>query len=162
MRRLKHMVSMNDIDLIDLVFAVILLYLGYTFVCKKSEFLNDIFYSMKESWTKDPRNPTIERLKEKVRKVVPQIDQVQLREGEKSYTLDKQKIYLCLADKQTGKTYNDNMLVYVLLHELAHVLNKEDIGHTPAFNRKFDEILKVAEAKGIYDPNLPLVPGYCE
>lgn len=88
--------------------------------------------------------------------------------GNKSYTVNKKKIYLCLYDKKTGELYNKNMLVYVLLHELAHVLNEgnadpaQDIGHTEAFHAVFDKLLDRAEELGVYDPDVPLVDKYCE
>jgi|TARA_Y100000389_G_scaffold77859_1_gene74644 hypothetical protein len=157
----------DDIDLIDLFFLIALLYAGYMIICRKTEFLNDIFYSARESWSRNPTNPIIENLKDSIRRVVPEVDELQVREGNKSYTLDKEKIYLCLKDSN-GKKYdiNDpvhkNMLVYVLLHELAHVLNKQDVGHTAAFHKKFDDVLKMAEQRGIYNPNLPLIKNYCE
>ena len=33
----------DDIDLIDLFFLIALLYAGYMIICRKTEFLNDIF-----------------------------------------------------------------------------------------------------------------------
>ena len=45
---------------------------------------------------------------------------------------------MCLKDKN-GKYYDDNMLNYVALHELAHVLCDE-IGHTDKFYAIFDEL----------------------
>ena len=38
---------------------------------------------------------------------------------------------------------------------IAHVLNREDYGHTPAFHKMFDKLLCLAAKKGVYDPNAP-------
>ena len=54
------------------------------------------------------------------------------------------------------------IITYVLLHELAHVMNKDDVGHTPKFHKKFDELLEKAENLGIYDSTLPLIHDYCK
>ena len=87
-------------------------------------------------------------------------ENIQLLKGNKSYTINKEKIYLCLTD-ENGKYYSDNMLTYVLIHEIAHVLNKKDIGHTDEFHRVFEELLIKAEGYGIYDPNEQKIDNYC-
>ena len=102
----------------------------------------------------DKPNPIINELVEEVSKVYPPCKELKIVEGDQSYTLNKKKVFLCLKDKRTGKTYDKNMLIYVLLHELAHVLNKDDVGHTPAFHAEFDKLLKIAEEKGIFDPSI--------
>ena len=109
----------------------------------------------------DKPNPVIDELVEEVSKVYPACKHLKIVEGEQSYTLNKKKVFLCLKNKKTGKTYDKNMLIYVLLHELAHVLNEKDVGHTPAFHAEFDKLLKIAEEKGIFDPSIPLEEDYC-
>jgi hypothetical protein len=109
----------------------------------------------------DKPNPVINELVEEVSKVYPPCKELKIVEGDQSYTLNKKKVFLCLKDKRTGKTYDKNMLIYVLLHELAHVLNKDDVGHTPAFHAEFDKLLAIAEEKGIFDPSIPLEEDYC-
>ena len=88
------------------------------------------------------------------------IEDINIYRGDKSYTLDKNVIYLCLYDEY-DRYYPDNFLKYVLIHELAHYFNTEDIGHTPAFYKKFDEFLEVAISKNIYDPSVPHIENYC-
>ena len=83
-----------------------------------------------------------------------------LCKGEKSYTINKEDIYICLLD-ENGKYYNDNMLIYVLLHELSHYSCKSEIGHTPLFHQIFQAYLKKATEMKIYDPNIPLIKNYC-
>lgn len=105
-------------------------------------------------------DPMLYTLKEIMKPVHPIFNNMKLYKGEKSYTLNKDKTFLCLYDK-SGDYYPLNMLIYVLLHEVAHSLNKKDIGHTPEFYRVFDELLARAEALGIYNPSIPLIQDYC-
>lgn len=87
------------------------------------------------------------------------LDKINLYKGDKSYTINKQKVFLCLRD-ENGEYYDINSLLYVLLHELSHVLTPE-IGHTPLFNEVFDQVLEEASKQGIYDPNIPMIQDYC-
>ena len=84
---------------------------------------------------------------------------IRFYEDDKSYTINKHKVYMCLKD-ENGKYYDENMLIYVLLHELAHVICDE-VGHTPKFNKIFDELLNEAIKLNIYDPSKPLIRDYC-
>lgn len=105
-------------------------------------------------------DPVLKHIKYKCRDVHPIIPKIELYEDSKSYTINKEKIYLCLKDKN-GKYYNTNMLIYVFLHEVAHILCDE-IGHTRKFSDIFDNLLQEATKLGIYDPNIPIVDDYCE
>ena len=87
------------------------------------------------------------------------MDELSLFKGNKSYTFNKEDIYLC-RDKN-GKYYSNNVLIYVLLHELAHALNLVDTGHTDTFNAIFAALLIEAEERGIYDSSIPMVDDYC-
>ena len=102
----------------------------------------------------------IETLKEKLTIVNPRFDTIDIREGSSSYTEDKSIIYLCLRD-ESGKYYPMNTLIYVVLHEIAHMLNKDNFGHTPEFHKVFDKLLCKAAAKGVYDPKQPHANWYC-
>jgi len=105
-------------------------------------------------------DPVLKQIKHKCKDVHPIIPRIELYEGKKSYTINKEKIYLCLKDKN-GKYYNTNMLVYVFLHEVAHILCDE-IGHTAKFARIFDDLLEEATRLGVYNPNIPIIDDYCE
>lgn len=104
--------------------------------------------------------PMLHIIKNKLKPVFPDIDRVVLLEGEKSYTINKEKIYICLKDKD-GNYYNENMLIYVTLHELAHV-RCDEIDHTEKWERIFNEILDKATAHGLYNPSIPIIKDYCE
>lgn len=88
------------------------------------------------------------------------LSEIKLYKGNKSYTINKEKVFLCLKDKQ-NEYYNDNLLKFVFLHELSHVITDE-IGHTKKFNQIFDELLKEASKMGIYDSKMEIDPNYCQ
>ena len=102
----------------------------------------------------------ISDLKEKLIAVDGRFVDLDIREASSSYTEDKTIIYLCLRDEK-GQFYPVNTIMYVALHEIAHLLNKEDFGHTPAFHKVFDKLLCNAAAKGVYDPEIPHTSWYC-
>jgi predicted metal-dependent hydrolase len=53
------------------------------------------------------------------------------------------------------------MLIYVLLHEFSHFLNKNDIGHTAQFHKIFEDLIAKAHDMGIYNASIPPVEKYC-
>lgn len=107
----------------------------------------------------DETNPRIIEIKKLISPVNPEISKMNFRKGSKSYTINKEIIYLCIYD-ENGNYYDNNMMIYVALHEVAHVLCKS-IGHTDEFRSIFENLLNIAEKKGIYDPKSPLVNDYC-
>lgn len=78
---------------------------------------------------------------------------------DKSYTINKKRIYLCLKDLE-GVYYDQNMLMYVALHELAHCLC-EEVGHTRRFHEVFSVLLHRAHDVGVYDRFVSPIPQYC-
>lgn len=80
-----------------------------------------------------------------------------------SYTLNKgEEIALCLRSKSTGKLHDINLIMYVVLHELAHVACPE-IDHTALFKKIFVFFLGIAVELGIYQKiNYQINPAqYC-
>jgi len=102
----------------------------------------------------------INDLKEKLQVINKNFDKLHIREGSSSYTEDKSVIYLCLRDER-GNYYPMNTLMYVVLHEIAHLLNKENYGHTPEFHDIFNKLLCKASQKGVYNPNVDHGDVYC-
>ena len=51
------------------------------------------------------------------------------------------------------------MLIYVSLHEIAHVLCKSH-GHTPEFYNIFDNLLQRAKDQGVYTDEIPQIKNY--
>ena len=87
------------------------------------------------------------------------LNEISMFKGDKSYTINKERVFLCLTDKN-GKYYEMNILLYVFLHELAHCLSTT-IGHDKNFNNIFDALLKKAAELKIYDPSKPMDQDYC-
>jgi predicted metal-dependent hydrolase len=67
-----------------------------------------------------------------------------------SYTVNKgDEIALCLRSRKTGKLHDINLIMYVVLHELAHVACPE-IDHTDLFKKIFVFFIKIAVKLKIY------------
>jgi hypothetical protein len=117
-----------------------------------------IYKQVKEYHLQD--DPMLHTLKEVLKPVHPIFNNLKLYKGDKSYTINKDKTFLCLYD-ENGDYYPINHLIYVLLHEVSHSINTKDVGHTPEFHRIFDELLDRANKIGVYNPSIPLVRNYC-
>lgn len=116
------------------------------------------YLRIKEKYEED--DDMLVTLRRDFQNVFPEINSIILLKGEKSYTINKKRIYLCLKNEK-GEYYPKNMLAYVLLHELAHVKCSE-IGHTEKFHAIFEDLLKTAIKNGLYDPSIPIIRDYCE
>jgi len=69
-----------------------------------------------------------------------------------SYSVNKgEKIHLCLRQREgpNESLVDENVMVFVALHEMAHVITPS-LGHDPEFWNNFGWLLKQAEALGIY------------
>ena len=67
-----------------------------------------------------------------------------------SYSENKgQKIVFCLRAKKTNKLVNLNTMMFVALHEMAHLMTKT-IGHHPEFWENFRILLRISIRNGIY------------
>ena len=69
-----------------------------------------------------------------------------------SYSVNKgEKIHLCLRQREgpNETLVDENVMVFVALHEMAHVITPS-LGHDPEFWNNFGWLLKQAEALGIY------------
>ena len=104
-------------------------------------------------------DPMLHHLRQVLEPVHPAMKHVKLYKADKSYTINKDKIFLRVKDNN-GEYYPLNMLVHVVLHELAHWLNKKDVGHTEEFHRIFDELLVKASEVGSYNPSIPIIQNY--
>ena len=69
-----------------------------------------------------------------------------------SYSVNKgEKVHLCLRQREGGSEalVSENIMVFVSLHEMAHVITPS-VGHGPDFWNNFAWLLKQAEAINIY------------
>ena len=80
-----------------------------------------------------------------------------------SYSVNKgEELSFCLISKKNNDIHNLNLLIYVALHEMAHIACPE-IGHGPLFKKIFKFLTEIAIKIGIYnkiDYNLEPVE-YC-
>lgn len=69
-----------------------------------------------------------------------------------SYVINKgDEVRICLRDINSGKIHDFNTLVFVNLHELSHMLDK-NYGHNASFWTSFKFILCEAVSLGLYNP----------
>ena len=74
--------------------------------------------------------------------------------GYTSFSVNKgERIVMCIRsrhdDSENGEIETFNTLMYVLLHEIAHLIT-EEIGHTPKFWDNFRWLLEEAHKIGVY------------
>jgi len=80
-----------------------------------------------------------------------------------SYTINKgEKIVFCLRSKLFRTIHDINTLMYVVIHEMAHI-GCPEFGHTPLFRKIFKFLLIQSEKINIYTPiNYQINPqDYC-
>ena len=80
-------------------------------------------------------------------------------ETDAAYVINKQYMSFCIPDN-TSKSLNDiNLMTYVGIHELAHIMSQE-IGHGDEFISNFEFLLNHAKQLKYFDPilkqNLPI------
>jgi len=105
-------------------------------------FRSDIHYS---------NDPSYQRL---ITKFNPEVfEENDLDASSTSYSENKgEKIVVCIRDKTPPyKFVEENTIMFVLLHELAHLMT-ESMGHTPEFWNNFRKLLQDCMKKGEYTP----------
>src|SRR5437868_7275524 len=123
-----------------------------------------VLFAVIAAFTMIPRNyysdnhPLINEIRKRLALLSPEYASIPMRIGKRSFTEDKSVITLCIEDPKTGKLYDINTLMYVSLHELAHVVTKADgdESHADEFKGNFSKLLKEAARKRIYDPRQPI------
>jgi hypothetical protein len=96
---------------------------------------------------KDPTDPDVQQL---VRRFRPEaISEGTHNSGYTSFSVNKgERIVLCIRNTN-GSFVDHNVIMYVALHELAHIMTPE-VGHTQAFWSNFTKILRCAMDLGVY------------
>ena len=118
-----------------------------------------IWYILRNMYDdKMEKDPTIQKLKTRLSGTFPELNKVKLMKGSESATINKYRIYLCT--DFNGETYDTNVLTYVLLHELAHVITPE-IGHGDTFKDNFKKLLSRAVRANLYDADTQIPVDYC-
>ena len=118
-----------------------------------------IYMQIKDHFSQD--DPMIQKLKRYVEQIAPEAaSKIRIYKGEKSYTINKRNVYLCLKD-ENGNYYDEQILRNIVTHEISHVLSKS-IGHTEEFDQIFQNLLKKAEKMNLYDPKVIIPQDYCQ
>ena len=69
-----------------------------------------------------------------------------------AYSVNKgEELSLCIREKDTEKFIDNNIILFVAIHELAHIMTPET-GHTPLFWDNMKYLLEQASSIGIYQP----------
>jgi len=107
------------------------------------EHCNDTAKSKEEEKEIEPLN---DRFK------VDNVQEANIYDEGTSFTIDKGKeLHLCLRDKDTFQHHDINTLMFVAIHELAHVMSIS-YGHNNEFSENFVYLLKKASEIGVYTP----------
>ncbi len=69
--------------------------------------------------------------------------------GMTSFTVNKMDIHVCIRSRPEGIVYDINTLMYVVVHELAHLVSV-GIGHEEEFEMLFKVLLTQAVESGVY------------
>ena len=105
----------------------------------------------------------IKKLQALVSLVNPEFADLKIFPGKESVTVDKKKIYICLKDPVTKEFYPFDVLIYVTLHEIAHVLSKSYSieTHNLEFEKNFQNLLTEAYKVGILQNEVVVPNNYC-
>lgn len=102
--------------------------------------------------SKFPDKPQVKRLLQRFQANPDRILESTPDAAHTSYSVNKgEKVHLCLRQRQGGdeSLVNENVMVFVALHEMAHVIT-DSVGHEPEFWNNFGWLLKEAESIGAY------------
>tara|TARA_B110000971_G_C20040032_1_gene517459 strand:+ start:4255 stop:4821 length:567 start_codon:yes stop_codon:yes gene_type:complete len=67
-----------------------------------------------------------------------------------AYSVNKgEELSICIREKDTEKFIDNNIIIFVAIHELAHIMT-EELGHTDEFWKNMSFLLKKASTLGIY------------
>lgn len=107
-------------------------------------------------------HPVLEELKKNLVKIDPSFGTIHIYPSGETYAHNKRDIYICIQN-QDGKYYDMNTLVYVSLHEIAHIITRgEKEDHDEKFLKNFSILLKKAREKGVFDGRKPIPKDYCK
>lgn len=96
-----------------------------------------------------------EEYKEYVKNLEDNIDKVDILENideynYTSYSVNKgEELVLCVKNQKTKQLYNINLIMYVVLHEISHIMCPE-YGHGKLFQKIFGYVTQEAINCGIY------------
>ena len=109
--------------------------------------LNLIVDTLKNS---NQNSPSIQRLVQNWNKGVS-IKEIGKMESDAAYVINKQYMSFCLPENTSKNIDNLNLMTYVGIHELAHVMSNET-GHGDEFIQNFEFLLNHSKNLNYYDP----------
>ncbi|RLJ01280.1 MAG: hypothetical protein DRP08_05700 [Candidatus Aenigmatarchaeota archaeon] len=107
------------------------------------------------------KHPTIRSIRRRLSYINPNFLKIPIKIGSSAYTENKSVIYVCLDHPVTGERYDMNTLMYVTLHELAHVITPNYDNHGKEWQNNFIDLLNKAQKLGLYDPLKSIPKDYC-
>jgi len=141
----------QTLDLLFLLVLVFLVYLMVTVHLKQTIKIYD--------------DPMLSKIYNDLKKIYPEIDTkgISLYGANNTLTENKKRIFICLK-KKNGEYYDYNTLLYISIHELAHVINDEydtHESHGEKFNKLNVELLDKAHDMGLIDKNAEIKYDMC-
>ena len=112
-------------------------------------------YLFKNFNNRDDKFYFIKKLKENYKQYI--ISEAAVDPRYTTYTIDKRDMHICLRTRDTNeKVYDMNILMYVILHELAHLCNYNKngeaiLGHGSEFRDIFKFLVEESIKIGIYN-----------
>lgn len=90
------------------------------------------------------------------------IKEIGQMESDAAYVVNKKHMSFCIQKKETLTLEDLNLITYVGIHELAHIMSQE-IGHGSEFIKNFQFLLDYSKGINYYDPLLKqVIPLYIE
>jgi len=81
------------------------------------------------------------------------IKEIGKMESDAAYVINKQYMSFCLPEGTSSTLDNLNLMTYVGIHELSHIMSSE-IGHGEEFIKNFEFLLNYSKTLNYYDPIL--------
>jgi hypothetical protein len=100
-----------------------------------------------------PHKPQVQRLVQNFRADPDRFFESTPDAEHTSYSVNKgESVYFCLRQRDgTEKLVDNNVMMFVALHEMAHMITKS-VGHEPEFWNNFGWLLREAEQRNLYRP----------
>lgn len=116
-------------------------------IAKLEQFTTDLMNYLSARHPKDVRT---KRLLDNLAEI--KMEESPFEDDTSSYTVNKgELIALCIRNKEDKDFHDWNTLLFVLIHELAHVASVTT-GHNAEFIRNFKWLLERANEAGLYQP----------
>ena len=107
----------------------------------------------------------IKIVKNDISVIFPEVKRLRVYTGNNSRVINKRDIYLKVYNSN-GEPYDKNTLIYVCLHEIAHIICTEndtsETTHSAEFYKIFDKLIDISIDKRVFNPSIPLDKDFLE